>query len=358
MDKKPLCAKKNGELIFTLFADMHYKKGMYLPSVQDMEKILDRAHENNSDFVIHVGDLCNDYLGSPELVNAYLHNRYGLLACGVYGNHELETKGNTMAVVTPLLCSLPEKAVFGTADGRISPEIGYYYFDIKGFRMICLDTNYSYNEALGVYEHNKEGSWGSPKENTLEDSLGPQQLSWLETVLTKSAEEGVSCVLFSHASFVEDWEHSPEWETVGTLIKKANDRKKRTVVMVVNGHYHEDACKVLDNVLYLNTNVVRNGFWGVSHEQHYLDGQTFLFTDYDKSGRETRTYEKNINELSQAQNTYFFADPLSAVVKLSPDGGIKIEGAKTKWLYDVKPDADRMNPFIHPYILSGEWQLD
>lgn len=52
-------------LTFTLFSDLHYKEGMYIACVSDMESILKRAAESGSDFIIHGGDFCNDYVGSP-----------------------------------------------------------------------------------------------------------------------------------------------------------------------------------------------------------------------------------------------------------------------------------------------------
>ena len=61
---------------FSVFADLHYKYMMYAPTVEDLDKILKRANENNVDFVIHCGDFCNDYIGSPELWNTYLNNKH------------------------------------------------------------------------------------------------------------------------------------------------------------------------------------------------------------------------------------------------------------------------------------------
>ena len=100
-----------------------------------------RAALEKVDFVIHAGDLCNDYLRSPELIDAYLRNEYGLAVYGIYGNHELESEGNSMEVVTPLLSN--RQVDFGEDD------VGYWFTDIKEYRMIGLDTNYSYSDELG-----------------------------------------------------------------------------------------------------------------------------------------------------------------------------------------------------------------
>ena len=63
---------------FLVFADLHYKKGMYAVKVQHLEKILDRAREEGVDLVLHAGDFSNDYHGSGELVKKYLSNEYHL----------------------------------------------------------------------------------------------------------------------------------------------------------------------------------------------------------------------------------------------------------------------------------------
>ena len=179
------------KVTFTVLADMHYKKGMYLASVSDLEAILQRAESTNSDFVIHCGDFSNDYKGSPELNNTFLDNIEELSVYGVYGNHELETDGNTMQYVTPLLTNRTNEVVWGNKSGKIDDgDIAYYYFDKNNFRIICLDTNYSYNSDLDEWQHNTEASWGPPEGNIYPNSLGPVQLKWFENLLLTSAKEG------------------------------------------------------------------------------------------------------------------------------------------------------------------------
>ena len=167
-------------LRFLVFADLHYKKGMYAVKLQHLQQIMDRARENRVDFVLHAGDFSNDYQGSPELVKKYLNNENGLSVYGVYGNHELESKNNSMEFVTPLLTN-DTCVTWGTADGQMGDgSIGYYHYLKNGYRFICLDTNYSYNEGSGQWEHNHTASWGAPAGNLYPDSLGPVQLQWLK----------------------------------------------------------------------------------------------------------------------------------------------------------------------------------
>jgi len=65
------------------FTDMHYKKGMYAATVEDLEAVIERAHDNEVDFIMHGGDFCNDYKDSPEMVNRLVNNKYGYKFYGV-----------------------------------------------------------------------------------------------------------------------------------------------------------------------------------------------------------------------------------------------------------------------------------
>jgi len=322
-------------LTFTLFADFHYKKGMYASTIPHMEKILDRADDSGSQFVIHCGDFCNDYTGSPELMRAYLENPRNISVYGVYGNHELEGP-NSMAEVTPLLCNRP--VVWGTHDGSIGDgSIAYYYFDEGEFRIIGLDTNYSYSESAGEWQHNTTWSWGPPKGNIKVNSLGPAQLAWLESVLSDAADKGLHCLLFSHASYCSAWRHYEESVRLHPMLTAANARRAGTVFAMFNGHYHTNHMTVLDSIFYHDVNTVINGAWAPRHTHHYLPGMTFDFDDYDKSGAYLGTRRRELIELSQAKNSWFFNDPLSAVVTVTTDGKITVKGASTSWMYGIEP---------------------
>ena len=248
------------KITFTVFADLHYKKGMYVASVKDLQEIFNDAESKGSELVLHLGDMCNDYLHSPELVNTYLSNSKDVI--GIYGNHELETEGNDMSFVTPLLTNRAENVVWGTDDGNIGDGgIGYYYYDKGNFRFVCTDTNYSLDPATLRYEHNSPASWGPPAENLHSNSVGPIQLEWLDRVLTDAAELGKTCIVASHASFYEDWDTDTDAEKVRALFDKANSIRKNTVVLALNGHYHNNRSAVYNDVVYLDINTVRNGWW-------------------------------------------------------------------------------------------------
>lgn len=338
------------KLRIAVFADLHYKKGMYIASVQDLKDILARANESGVDFIIHAGDMSNDYSRSRELTDAYLKNPYGLAVYGVYGNHELESKDNSMQVVTPLLTN--REVVWGTADGRIGDgSIAYYYTDIQGFRIVGLDTNYSWNPEAEEWQHNQTRSWCEPAGNTASNSLGTVQLEWLEGVLNDAAEQGISCLLFSHRGFSGVWKSSPDTDAVQELIRHANAKRQGTVLMSISGDLHSDHQKLIEDVVHFDVNTVRNGVWRGTPLEHY-DRQTYRFTAYDAEGNEIESYDRPISETSMAKHTWYFADPLSAIVDVCTNGEISIEGMESSWYEDVSPDA----PWVHTGITDGHYE--
>ena len=329
-------------LDFTVIGDLHYKQGMYAASVADLETMIGRAVDNDSNFVLHMGDFCNDYLGSKELTNAWMAST--IPAYGIYGNHELESSKNSMRYVTPLLTTESASVVWGTSDGTIGDgSIAYYYFDdASGFRVVCTDTNYSWNPTYKVWDHNKTNSYGGPNGDTLYNSLGDKQLRWLEDVLTDAAERDIPCIVLSHATLSGSWEPSPDSEAVQAIFRRVNSIKKGTVMLALNGHNHKDHMKIIDGVTYLDVNMVRNAYWNPNATWHYTDGQTFEYVTYDADGNVVSTEDASLNVLSGAEKTWFTQDPVSCNIKISTAGYIIIDGYQSEWLYGLDPEIDEV----------------
>ncbi len=329
---------------FTAFSDFHYKAGMYAGTVTGFQQIVDRSRMNGVDFMVNCGDFCNDIKGSPELTNAYINNTQKLPVYGIYGNHELESAGNTMSLVTPLLTNKSSSVVWGTSDKKIGDgSIGYYYFDnADGFRMIFLDTNYSWNPSKSAWEHNTANSFGPPTGNTKGNSIGPVQLNWLESVLLDAADKELSCIVVSHESLsgaLAD-DVSPDGEAVRALFKKANAIRPKTVVLALNGHQHTNKISTVEEVVYFNVNTANNGFWKKQTEEHYTDDQTFKYEEYDDEGNLLSITDKKLTDLSSSASTWFFANPLSATVTVTKSGIVKIDGMETDWMHGVAPSSD------------------
>ncbi|MBO5218581.1 MAG: metallophosphoesterase [Clostridia bacterium] len=319
-------------LTFGLFSDLHYKKNTYPTAVAHLEHILDRAASEAADFVMHCGDFCNDHAGSPELIRAWLDNPHGLDVYGILGNHDLEGRGNTLASVRRNLTNRP--VVWGTENA------GYFFFDRGAFRVIGLDAGYSLCESTGLWVHNPDGGYGAPRGNAHPHSLGPAQLAWLEEILTDAASNGLHCLIFSHASASPAWRHYSDADALHELFVRVNARRAGTVFAMFNGHYHTSHAACVDHVLYYDVNAVISGAWRWNEAHHYAPGHTYRFTDYDAAGNPLGSRERPLIEIGEAITSWFYNDPLSAMVTVSDDGRIRVRGAKTSWMHGILPHVD------------------
>ncbi len=344
------------KVTFTVLSDLHYNEGQYMSTIADLESIFDRANETNSSFVLSAGDFCNNFKASPELMNAWLNNEYDLPAYNVYGNHELES-GNSMDYVTTVLTN-DENVVWGTADGKIGDgSIAYYHADRDGFRIVGIDTNYYWDPTAQAWYHNPTNSYGPPSGISTYNCLGPTQLEWLESVLLEAAREGIPCIVVSHDSFAGKFgSTSPDAQAVRDIYAKANAIRRGTVLMSINGHIHTNHQAIVDGVFYLDMNTVRNCEWKGTTEQHYSDEHTFKKEIYDANGNLLRIEDAKLSSLSMGMNTWFAADPLSAVVTIDQYGNITIDGTESTWIYDIVPTGTANG--VEPRVLSGTWKLD
>ncbi|MBQ9112881.1 MAG: metallophosphoesterase family protein [Clostridia bacterium] len=355
--------EKNKAIKFSLFSDLHYLKGDYINTLTDLQGILDRASGAGVDFVMQAGDFCQNRVESPELDDVYLHNAHGLTVYGIYGNHDMEHHSdgaNNMKLITPLLTNDPD-VTWGTEDGRPSADggIGYYYFEKNGFRVVCLDSNYSWNPTEGFWEHNRPASWGAPTGNQAVNSLGPVQLAWLERVLTDAAEKSLSCIVVSHEGFSTLGNNSPDSEAVREMFRKVNGMRRGTVLMAINGHWHTHNIKIEDNVFYLQMNSTRcadERYNNRNRPQHYPESAVYdMFDGYAEDGS-IRFRKDKVVSAARSSSTWYWRDALNGIITVTGDGSITMEGMETDWLEGVKPNT--VTVYHNPYILSGEWKLD
>ncbi len=370
-----------GKVKFSVFADFHYFKQSYPVTLQHLDEILQRASDEKVDFVVQLGDFCNDFLASPEVVKAYTQNSYGLETYGVYGAHDLEylqfsgkdlPHVNTMGPVTCKLNSDSDAVIWGTPDGKIGDgHIGYYYFDKGGFRFITVDSQYSWNPTDEVWEKNVTHDFRPGNQRI--DRLGDVQLAWLEDVLTDAAHKALPCIIFGHSPAWHGFFNKEPEADVREMFNRVNAIRKGTVMMCANGHRHTDRPMLLqDNILFFDVNATLVAWWlGAQAKEHYGPQHTFTFTEYDAEGNPVKSYEKPYDDLWQGQNAWFSKNALNAVVTVDTDGTVVVDGTDSDWMYGVEPyTPDHPNfanvspyfvgefPYAAPRISSGTYKIE
>ena len=272
---------------FLLFSDLHHCPGVFMGGTwEDLALIQRRAEEENCDFIIHAGDFSHGPSTVPEYTKAY--NDFHIPSYHVLGNHDTDS---TMLEETLRLYNMP------------APN---YYFDCGGYRFIAVDTNHFRDN--GEYIHFSEGNYYSYEDRG--NYVGPQQLRWLEETINTSP---YSCVLLSHASFERAADGSKDMFAVQKIINDANKRKPNSVLMCINGHYHRDFMRILDNVCYLDMN---------SASYDWVETRHNCFP------------EELCKEYIQLNHTVVFNDPLHAIVTLEGNT-IDIKGMESSMFMGV-----------------------
>lgn len=268
-------------LTFSVFADMHYLPGYFFSRAPEkLRYIQERARKNNSAFIIHAGDLTPAPDREIDFVNSYCDFKIPSYNC--LGNHDSD---DTSFEDTLKAYRMPND---------------YYYFDCQGFRIIVLNFNY-YEEngkfipfSLGNY-YSTTGSVGI---------MPPEEMKWFEHTLDSSP---YPCILISHQSIERDADGITNAEEVRKIINRANDKQKHKVMLAINGHYHVDHLRLLDNVLYFDLNSCSIDWVEKTHDMY---------------PPEMEKQYKSIN------HTFNVNEAIHAVITISDDGEIKIDGMK------------------------------
>ena len=304
---------------FSVFADYHYWPSTFRTcGLEGISQIINRATENNADFIIHVGDFCHTPDEFPDLISHYENAPIPTYHC--LGNHEFER--NSLENV--LKAYHLEKA--------------YYYFDIKGFRFIVLDLN---NMLVGdKIIHYDNWNWLNAKYDYIA-SLGDEQFLWLEKTIMNSP---LPCILLSHHSLERAFSGiSPqENDKIREMLKRVNKDKKR-VFMAINGHYHRDYMRIRDNIAFLDLNSASNEWVEPKHSGFYP--------------------QEIYDQYLCAEYNVMWNDPLNAIITIREDGYIKIDGMESEFFCGVDHRKIGRNPYdkdgreCTPIISSYEFKI-
>ncbi|MBR7121620.1 MAG: metallophosphoesterase [Lentisphaeria bacterium] len=293
---------------FLAFADLHhYPEVFYTFAPERLAAIRQRAIDEKVDFVISLGDFGG---GKPlDLLAEYA--AFPMKTYHVFGNHDTDNMTLTEAIKA---FDMPGK--------------GYYFFDCNGFRFIILDNNYV--NIDGSILHFELGNY-FPHPNTRE-ILPAEQVDFLKETVGASP---YPCILFSHSSIERECDQTPgrpfrsaiiNRQEIIDVINQANSRSPGKVRMAINGHYHRDFLRILDQVVFLDLNSASMEWVNNPHDH------------FDRELTAKHTY---------AANTVIYNEPLCAVITLDHDGTLQIDGMKGSFYKNVtremtdNPPCDR-----------------
>ncbi|MBE6541954.1 MAG: hypothetical protein E7672_05860 [Ruminococcaceae bacterium] len=299
---------------FSVFTDLHHYPGVFMGGTkEDLDFIEKRAISEKCSFVIHAGDFSHAPCRAHDYIARYKSFKIPTYHC--FGNHDTDR--------TPYWETL---RLYGL-------ERSYYYFDCEGYRFVVCDPNffrldgeYIHFELMNYYRYE------------VRDYIPPKQIEWLRETIRSSP---LPCVLISHQSF-ERPDGVQNRDEVLEIINNANKKKKHSVILCINGHYHRNSIRVIDDVCYLDLNSASYDWVNKKHDKFPSE----LCKKY-----------------TLLSNTVVYNDPIHAVITLD-ESSITINGMESSMFMGINREHtgneiyDAAGRPVVPRIDSAKIMLD
>ena len=296
--------KPAGRLKFCVFSDIHYNPGVWPHGETEyLDRILKRAKDGGSDFIIQLGDFTHRVDRQLELDYIRRYNTCGIPAYHVLGNHDGE-RG---------------EGGYRLAMEKYGMPSSHYFFDRGGWRFIVGDPNYMVVD--GKYVHFEGGNLREALKQCkvkMCNCIPPEQVEWIASTISDSP---FPCVFFSHQS-VERGGSVANGREIMKIFNEANRKSPGKVRLVVNGHHHCDHVSVKDDIVYLDLNSASYAYFVKRHDK--------FPPEYIKNNR-------------AAVHTVIWNDPLSAEITVD-EKSVRIAGSRSSFFMGVTPEAAGYRP--------------
>jgi hypothetical protein len=132
------------------------------------------------------------------------------------------------------------------------------------------------------------------------------------------------------------------------MFATVNAKQKGTVLMAINGHLHKDAMKIIDGVFYMNVNVTRIATtnFNSTHSDYNDDKITFEYVKYNLLGNPISTTTRKVSSVYWGNRSWYYEEPLSAIVTVWSNGKITVEGMESKFVGGKTPTTSYSKPLI------------
>ena len=300
---------------FTVFSDLHHHPAWYKSDAPErLAAIQKRALENNSEFLLHLGDFSHKPSACPELIRQF--KEFAIPGYFVLGNHEFDINS------------------FETVLESMGLEKGYYFFDHGGLRFVIMDDNY-FREVPGVHFHYSERNYFD--HSRCRTWMPPEEIQWVrETVMTSP----FPCILASHSAI--EYPPKPEAEMqCGKEIAQIMRDSQTTagkVILCLNGHYHRSGLDIIDDVPRLDVN---SATFNWVNKAHYLFPEKDLYLKHECYG-----------------NMIIYEKPVSAEIVIDTcEKTIEIIGMQGNFLHGISTEisgSSSGNRLCTPDMLSAK----
>lgn len=278
---------------FSVFSDLHFREGDWNWATKRLDDILARAERENAKFIMHCGDFCHNVRTAEDIISKY--NDFHIPAYHTMGNHDFEES-----------CDIAEVCA-----AYKMGEKSHYSFSVGNIKFISLDSNY-FHDSEGKLRHYANSNVYD-KCHQGEQSLSPEELDFLAAEL----ESCSAAVIFSHASPTRSNGITNRAEAQ-KIIAESN-----IPVLWINGHYHRNNLTVSGNLASFDLNSTTSDWVNNTHNAYAPE----LMAKFRLSN-----------------HSLLFDKPVHAIVTISEDGEILIEGMKGKMYQDITHEMTGNSP--------------
>jgi len=285
--------KSSQSLKFGICADVH--KDIMHDADARLQAFIDEVTHENLDFIIQMGDFCRPYdynQGFMDIWNSFPGKKYHVI-----GNHDMDGGFKREQVVD-----------YWKSDGK------YYSFDTKGVHCVVLDGN----------DHDAS----SDRPGGYARIIGDEQLNWLESDLEQTS---LPTLIFCHQGLDNDLGGIYNATKSRLVLERANKKAGfQKVIGVFSGHHHQDYQNTINGIHYIQINSMSNQWLGDKYKHN--------------------RYSKEVDEkYPWVKYTAPYKDPLWAIVDISLNKTLKIEGRKSEF---VKPGPKELG--VNKYAFGYE----
>lgn len=265
---------------FAVFTDLHYD--VIPDGDKRLNEFISKVNKRKIDFIIELGDMCDPVKKNSAVLETL--KKAGVPCYHTIGNHDSDLFPTEQAIKF------------------LGIKNNYYSFVKGNIKFIVLDT---------CYIKNSEQYFPYYKKNYTTKSddypyIPPEELSWLSNEFNDNSKY---YMLFSHHSLANEFARRgvANRQEVRSILENANKRKKR-VLMCMNGHDHGDAAVNINGIYYYTLNAM-------SYIWHGL--------------KETYNYSDEIHKrYPWLKDMILYEEGLHAIVTISDNGQLDIEGMR------------------------------
>ncbi|MFC2097675.1 metallophosphoesterase family protein [Bacteroidota bacterium] len=270
---------------FGVCTDLH--KDIMPDADYRLETFINRMVDENPNFVIQLGDFCYPKEENNSIKEIW--NRFSGRKFHVLGGNDMDKSSKEET-----------KNYWGMTDS-------YYSFDEDDFHFVVLDANY-YKEGSDYIAY-ENGNYLEKRSG--KGYINPEQLEWLENDIKTSTK---LTIIFSHQN-IENKMINANLKDVRKILEEENSRAGfKKVIACFSGFGHTNTHREIKGIHYIQINSMSYYWLGEKYEC------------------ETRYTEEDNNKFPDLRNTAPYRDPLYAIVEISTDGSIKIEGIKSRFI--------------------------